>query len=313
MTPIRRVATVLVFVGIGLYVWIFAKRKYNRLFFYSLSPAGFRFGKAAVATIGPDHFATETEFNYGDWSNVSSAASGENKWLFFQDFSDGSAATVLIDDNFIPRLSKYYPPGQLGLLYTYVIVDGRGYLMLVVLPQSGKKAIGFGQVLDDGTFVEWWRTDLPDLPLPYATKPVGLKRAHAWYVNDDPPGGGSTVYVFDVKHAQIVSSRHWDAPLDGIIADEDIIFLYFHDGLKTTEICVLDGNQQLVTVKRTEFDFDFYTVPFDRVVGTPGAHLFYTYSSIGAAGAIRALGRGGFPLTHRTEKMDWTWHYVVEC
>lgn len=313
MISIRRVATVLVFVGVGLFVWILAKRKYNRLFFYSVRPNGVPFARAAVATIGPDHFAVESEFTYGDWSFVTSAANGENKWLFFQNSATGSAATALIDDNFILRVSKYYPPGALDFPYTHAVVDGRGYLLLIGILRGGEQIVGFGQVLDDGTYVEWWRTQLSDFPFPYARKPIGLKKAHAWYVNHDQPGGGSTVYVFDVKHAQIVSSRHWDAPLDGIIADEDVIFLYFHDGLKTTEICVLDGNQRLVTVKRTEFDFDFYTVPFDRVVGTPGAHLFYTYSSIGAAGAIRALGRGGFPLTHRTEKMDWTWHYVVEC
>jgi hypothetical protein len=262
-----------------------------------------------VATIGPDHFAIESEFTYSDWSFVTSAANGENKWLLFHDYEIGTAIG-LIDRNFIFRIKKFYAADALNFPWSYAVVDGRGYLMLVGSLQAGKLTLGFAQVLDDGTYVEWWRTELPAFPFSWGSPLVGLKSAHAWFTNEGE-NGPSTVYIFDVKHAQILSSREWSAPLRRMVVDREMVFLYFADHLKTTELCILNSSWQLVTIKRTEFDFDSYTVEFDNIASTPGAHLLYSAHTFHSDGAIRVLGRDGFKLTKRLSNMDWRYHYFV--
>ena len=224
----------------------------------------------------------------------------------------GSGATGLIDDDFIFRIKKFYQPGTLDFPYYSTVVDGRGYLMLNGFPRAGIATVGLAQVLDDGTYWQLWKTGLPDFPFPYPETVIGLKNAHAWY-KKDPHGGGSTVYIFDVKHAQFLSSRQWDAPLAGIVADGEIVCLHFSDPQRTTEICVLNSSQQLVTIKKTELDFELFTEPFDRIASTPGAHLQYTYNTFTAPGAIRVLSRDGFRLTKRLSNMDWRWQYIVQC
>ena len=173
-------------------------------------------------------------------------------------------------------------------------------------------SVGFAQVLDDGTFVEWWRAERSDLPFPTEQPLIGLKNAHTWFANKN--GGGSTVFLFDIKHGQVISQRDFDRTIHWMVADGDLIFLYFSDTLKSTELCVLDGNQQLQTLKHTEFDFASYTThDFDRITSTPGAHLLYTRQSFKAFGAIRVLGRDGFKLTHQLSNMDWRYHFAVRC
>jgi hypothetical protein len=269
-----------------------------------------------VATIGQDHFAIETEFTYGDYYFVTSAANGKNKWLLFHYYNIGTTIG-LIDHNFIFRIRKFYSADSLEFPWEYAVVDGRGYLMLVgLLPaHSPKLTVGFGQVLDDGTYVEWWRTELPGLPFSFGYPLIGLKSAHAWFT-DERGKGANTVYIFDIKHAQILSSRQWTAPIRGMVADGDIIYLSFDDHLRTTEICVLNSRMELVTVKRTEFDFHDYitTVGFqNQIASTPGAHLLYAAQSFDAGGEIRVLSRDGFKLTKQLSNMSWLWHYSVRC
>jgi|GEM_PF-3603501 hypothetical protein len=313
MPIFRRVAAVAVFVGLALIALTrWRPRRYNRLFLYAVRTDDFPFGRAAVVTIGPDHFAIESEFTYSDWYFVTSAANGKNKWLLFNNYKIGTAIG-LIDDNFIFRIKKFYSADSLEFPWTYAVVDGRGYLMLVGFLQAGL-TVGFGQVIDDdGTYVEWWRTELPGLPFSWGSPLIGLKSAHAWFTNDPAPGGPSTVYIFDVKEARILSSRQWTAPLRRMVVDGEIVFLYFDDHLKTTELCILNSTWQLVTIKRTEFDFDSYTVEFDHIASTPGAHLLYSAGSFTSAGAIRVLSRDGFKLTKRLNNMDWRYHYFVRC
>jgi hypothetical protein len=88
---------------------------------------------------------------------------------------------------------------------------------------------------------------------------------------------------------------------------------YFDDSLKTTELCILNSSWQILTIKRMEFDFDAYTVEFDNIASTPGAHLQYSTHTFDADGAIRVLSRYGFKLTKRLSNMDWNYDYVVQC
>ena len=97
------------------------------------------------------------------------------------------------------------------------------------------------------------------------------------------------------------------------MSDGDLVFLYFDDHLKTTELCILNSAWQLVTIKRTEFDFDAYTVEFGDVASTPGAHLLYSAHTFDADGAIRVLSRDAFKLTKRLSNMDWRYQYFVQC
>ena len=312
MPLFRRLAAVAVFVGLTLLAlsrW--RPRKYNRLFLYARRSDNFPFGRAAVATIGPDHFTIESEFTYGNWAFVTSAANGKNKWLLFHHYEIGTAIG-LIDDKFIFRIRQFYAVDALDFRWSYAVVDGRGCLMLVGAFPLGKLTVGFAQVLNDGSYMEWWREEIPDFPFPWGNPLIGLGTAHAWFSNASENGPG-TVYIFNIKLAQILSSRQWAAPLRCIVADGDLIFLYFDDHLKTTELCVLNSSSQLVTINRTEFDFDAYAIGFDAVVSTPGAHLLYSHNTFDADGAVRVLSQDGFKLTKRLSKADWRYDYLVEC
>jgi hypothetical protein len=131
MPLFRRVVAVAVFVWralVALSRWpgrYIMYRWYNRLFFYEVPSNNFPFSKAAVATIGPDHFAIETEFTYGDYYFVTSAANGKNKWLLFHYYNIGTTIG-LIDHNFIFRIKKFYSADSLEFPWTYAVVDGRG-------------------------------------------------------------------------------------------------------------------------------------------------------------------------------------------
>jgi hypothetical protein len=287
-------------------------RRLNRLFLLEPAYGKNMLARAAVATIGPNTFQIERSYAFAQWAFVTSAANGGNKWLLFHNLN-GSAATGLIDDDYVFRQVKYYPPGSLSdfPFPNTAVVDGRGYLLATGRSPDNRTVAAFAQVLDDGSYVEWWRTALSDFQLPYLHKVIGLQDSHLVYSNDN--SGGSTVYVFDIKHARVLSSRQWGAPLKGVVAEGNLIYLYFDDSIRTTELCVLDTSRQLVTLKRTEFDFDLSTVPFDRIASTPGAHLLYSYQSLDAPGAIRVLDQDGFKLTKRLSGMDWRWFYYVRC
>jgi hypothetical protein len=273
---------------------------------------------AAVATISPDHFAIERTFLFGNWSTVISAASGNKNWLFLHDGNTGSAATGLVDANFTFRRVKFYPPGSfVAWPYESAVVDGRGYLLLsgVALHHSPSKpvTVGFAQVLDDGSFVEWFRTELD---IPYPRNVVGLRDAHAWYENDATTGL-ATVYIFDVKTVRMLSSKKLDRGLDGIVVDGERICLYTQTKA-ITEICVLDINHQLVSMKLTDFDGDFFTDHFDLVASTPGAHLFYerapfTDNLRHDDASVRVFRPEGVRITTKVRNEHWAWHKVMRC
>jgi hypothetical protein len=314
MPLFRRIVAVAVFVGLSLIALSRLRpRGYNRLFLYAGRSDDFPFGRAAVATIAPDRFVIESEFTYSDWSFVTSAANGENKWLLFHNGEIGTAIG-LIDDHFIFRIRQFYPADASNFPWSYAVVDGRGCLMLAGLSIStpGKLTLGFAQVLNDGSYIEWWREELPEFPFFFGTPLIGLRNAHAWFINASE-NGPATVYIFNIKLAQILSSRQWSAPLRRIVADGELIFLYFDDDLKTTELCILNSNWELVTIKRKEFDFDAYTVAFDDIASTPGAHLLYSHHTVDSDGAIRVLSHDGFKLTKRLSNMDWRYQYIVPC
>src|SRR6478672_4170139 len=98
MLSIRRVVTVAAVVGLALYAWTRWRRNlFHRLFLYEAEIELNPFARAAVATISPNHFTIESEYTYGAWTYVTSAASGKKKWLLFYSVRTGSVATALID------------------------------------------------------------------------------------------------------------------------------------------------------------------------------------------------------------------------
>lgn len=264
----------------------------------------------AIATISPDDFSIERTFQFDDLNIVASAASGNKKWLLLHNLDAGTLTVGLINPDFSFYRYNFYPRGTFNPWpYQSAVVDGRGYLMLSGAEFS-KVVIGFAQVLSDGTFVEWWRTTLD---IPYPRNIVGLKDAHAWYENDYERGRG-TVYIFDVKHAQMLSTRAFDREINAIIVDGERVCLYTRTRL-ITEIFVLDHNHQLVSVKYTEYDADFQDVSFYlAVASTPGAHLLYgRYPDAGSKASVRVFEPGGLRITTRFRQPDWPWLYVEPC
>lgn len=286
--------------------------KTNRLFLYSIRLNERELARGAVASIGPGFFQAESPFAYGDWTLVASAATPKRKWLLFYDSRTGAAATAWVDRSGLLQTGKSYPHGTLTFPYQIMAADGRGCLMLWGAGFEGKSHIGFAQVLDDGTFVEWWRTERLNFPLP--SGPVAaLADCHIWFTNDRAPGQGSTVHLFDIKSGQFLGSRRWGARIRWMVVDGDLLFLYFADSLRTTELCVVEANRQITTLKRTEFNFAEYPDGFNRIASTPGAHLQYEYQAYQAPGWIRVLTRDGFRLSATLSKMDWRWHYFIPC
>jgi hypothetical protein len=295
----------------------------NRLFLYSYKglfeqpedPDGL--SMAAVATISPGFFQFEDSFPFGDWSTVASAANGKKKWLFLHNRDDGSAQTGSVDNRYRYQITKNCPPGTFSdWPYHFTVVNGLGYLLLIGNNPGGGVAVGLGEVLDDGTFVEWWRTVL-NIPGPdnNTNSVVGLPKAHAWFSSsplvNQQPAGGSTI-IFDVKHAQVLSTRRSEVVWEGIATEGDLLYL-FSFSEKKSEICVLNDNQQLVPVKATGLDPDLVKNPDQIVASTPGAHLGYTFPSRGSEAHVRVLSRSGFPATYRIDDMGRVWEYIVRC
>lgn len=285
--------------------------KTNRLLLYAARLYPNQPARAAIATISPFGFEVGSPFFFGDWTIVTSAATSKRKWLLLLDTRNGDVATAWVDRSSAIHIAKLYRGSALDFPYFQFGVDGRGCLALLSTA-GGKTLLGFAQVLDDGTLVEWWHASRSDIPL--ADGPiVGLRGAHAWFRNDPNLGNGSTVFVLDVKRGQLLSTRRWGARIEWMVADGDLLFIFFNDRMRTTELCILDGAYQIHTLKRTEFDFETYTDGFDRIASTPGAHLLYQAHTYEAFGQIRVLNRDGFKLTTKLSKMDWRWHYYVPC
>ncbi|MEO6327361.1 MAG: hypothetical protein ABIO55_00425, partial [Ginsengibacter sp.] len=266
----------------------------NRLFFYSPIFRDKMLATGAVATLAPNFFSLEPSFTlFEDFSFVTSAATKKKKWLLFHK-SDGSGCTAFVDRNYIFNVIKYYPPNALSdWPWEYVKVDGRGYLLLIGLPfhedTGGKLHVGFAQVLDDGTYVEWWRTLLP---MSYPDWIVGLPGAHAWYVKDKAPGVGGTLYIFDVKHAQILGSRRWEEQWDGMACEGNILF--FYTSRNNSEMCILKDNYEIVTVRKRGLDPDLLlSLPFDYIASTGGIHFCWTFT-LAYQPRIRVLSPAGF-------------------
>ena len=266
----------------------------------------------AIATISADHFRIERTFPFEDLGIVASAAHGNKKWLLLENRQAGTLTVGLVNPDFSFHRVRFYPRGTFTpWRFMVAAVDGRGYLMLSGTSRSPSKVlIGFAEVLDDGTFVEWWRTEL-DIPFPVYI--VGLKDAHAWYDNDYKTGRG-TVYIFDVKRAQMLSSRSFDREINLMVVDGDRVCLFTRDRL-ITEIFVIDGNHQLVSVKYTEYDRDFLDEsPYLAVASTPGAHLLYgRYPGQGERASVRVFEPGGLRVTTRFRQPAFPWLYVEPC
>jgi hypothetical protein len=323
---ILKIATTTTFVGLTLAALgrSTRARPANRLLLYRYADRKQFFGdKARVgialgATITPNGFYIERPVQMDAWDFIASARSGGKNWLLLSNLDTQTVATGLIDENFVFKVSQIYPKGSSFFPWQVVEADGRGYLLMIGLTKEDGPTFGFGEVLADGTFAQWWSTPTPNGIFPrYA---VGLKNAHAFYVNDPTPATGTTVYVFDVKHSQILCTRRFEAGLRprGIVVDGELIYFYDNDG--TTEICELDGNRQLVRIRRTEFDREIATpegdFALDRIASTPGAHLCFYDNSIGPGGPgakVRVLTRKGFPVTAAVSTMDWTWYYYARC
>jgi hypothetical protein len=245
-------------------------------------------GVALGATIDASGFYVERPVEIGVWDFITSARRHGKNWLLLSNSSqEQTVSTGRVDDNFAFKIKKLYPNGSVSFPWQVVVTDGLGHLLMIGLPIKGEPIFGFGQVLDDGTFVEWWRTPFPNGMYPY--RAFGLKDAHAWYINDP-----------HVKHAQILSTRRFVPGLrnGGIVVDGDLI--YFQDQEGTTEICVLDRDHRLVTIKRTEFDHETATpegyFAFDGVVSTPGAHLCFSNQTLWSSATVRVLGRNGLKM-----------------
>lgn len=323
-----RIAALVALLGVGAVALIGrVSVRPGRLFLYSYKsqnkgPGGVGgTSVATVATIAPGYFRVENVFPFGDWSTVAGAARGGKNWLFLHNRKDGSAATGLVDRNFTFQPAKYYPPGTYAdWPYTYTVANGRGDLLSVGPTGTGDTRVGFAQVLDDGTFVEWWRTVLPGPGPSYGARwhatVVGLPDAHAW-LRSDPPGptgasppGGCTVTVFDAKHATRLSTRRYARDWDGIVTDGNLVYLF--DGFaKIAEVCAVDAAHQLVTVKPAQYDTDLSRDTYEFVGSARGAHLAYTYGS--GAASVRTLGKGGFPSTLRVNGLYGFWDYANPC
>ena len=176
----------------------------------------------AIATISPDDFSIERTFQFDDLNIVASAASGNKKWLLLHNLDTGTLTVGLINPNFSFYRYKFLPARHIQPLALPVSGRRRSGLSDAERRRFSKVVIGFAQVLSDGTFVEWWRTTLD---IPYPRNIVGLKDAHAWYENDYERGRG-TVYIFDVKHAQMLSTRAFDREINAIIVDGERVCLY---------------------------------------------------------------------------------------
>ena len=323
MSPFVRIAITTTLVGLGLVALarITRARRPNRLLLYRYADRRqffgdrARVGVALGATIGASGFYVERPVEIGVWDFITSARSGGKNWLLLSNNEEQTVATGSVDANFAFKIEKLYPNGSVSFPWQVVVANGLGHLLMIGVPLEGGPTVGFGQVLDDGTFVEWWRTPSPNGM--YPSFAVGLKDAHAWYIHDPLPATGTTVYIFDVKHAQILSTRRFVPGLreGGIVVDGDLI--YFHDRQGTTEICVLDRDHRLVTIKRTEFDREIATpeghFAFDRVASTPGAHLCFSDHTLRSSATVRVLGRNGFPISARVARADWTWFYYTRC
>ena len=285
--------------------------KTNRVFLYSVRIYPNQPARAAIATISPFGFQVGSASFLGDWTSVTGAATANRKWLLLHDRRTGSLATAWVDRDLILHTAKTYLLGAINYPFHTAGVDGRGCLALLGGGGPDPLLLGFAQVLDDGTFVEWWRTPRSDLRL--ADGPiVGLTDTHAWFSNDRA-GSGSTLFLVDVKRGQIMGSRRWSASIQWMVGEGNLLFLYLNDRLRTTELCAVDENYRIVTLKRTELDFDAWPDGFDRIASTPGAHLQYAQQAYGAFGSIRVLSRDGFKLTTKLSGMDWRWHYFVPC
>jgi hypothetical protein len=297
-------------------------RRPNRLFLYSYQgwpdrPPGA--SVAAVASIGPGFFQIENTFNFGDWTTVANARNGRNDWLFFHNRYNGAAETGYVDHGFRYHTKTTYPPGTFSdWPFQFAVVNGLGQLLLLGYKGSGA-VVGLAEVLDDGTFVEWWRTEV-DIPLPDfdVSSLVGLPNAHAWFSSSPAqhqrPAGGSVV-VFDVKHARVVSTRRSEVVWDSIAVDGDLLYLFnAFEGL--SEICSVDEDGELATVKAAAQDADVTRNLDQYVASTRGAHLGYSYPRRTAH--VRVLSRSGFPSTYEVNDSDklWmekVWVNIVPC
>jgi hypothetical protein len=99
-----------------------------------------------------------------------------------------------------------------------------------------------------------------------------------------------------------------------MIVEGDRVCLYTRDR-QITEICVIDPNHQLLSVKYTELDADFVDVSFYfAVASTAEAHLLYgRYPDQSAKATVRVFEPGGLRITHRLTQTAWPWLYVEPC
>lgn len=289
------------------------RRHSDRLFLYAEETDRYPFPRTGVASLNRNHFRVQREYASSAWTFVIAAANGKNKWLFLRNSTTRAAATAWLDQNHTLRIAQYYPPGALDFPFREAAVDGRGYLLLAGALRNGSPLLSFAQVLEDGAFTEWWRSEVPGFPQPRDGWLRGLRSGHIWFVNQPEDQGGSTVYIFDVKTGTMLSTREFTSAIGGFVVDGNLVYIYFTDPLKTTELCMIDSQYRLITLGHKQFDFDFYEVPFNSIVSTPGAHLQYTYQGVGADGAIQVLTSNGFTLTTRLTGIDWRWHYMVPC
>lgn len=194
------------------------------------------------------------------------------------------------------------------------MVDGLGHLLLIGYNRAGGVVLGLAEVLEDGTFVEGWRTVL-DIPPPdfNVSSVVGLPNAHAWFSSspaiNQQSVGGSTV-IFDAKHARVITTRRSEEVWQAIAVEGDLLYLFNNfDG--QSEICSLNNSGQLVAVKAAGRDSDIIHNPDQYVVSTPGAHLGYNYP--GHEAHVRVLNRNGFPSTYKVDDMGKVWVNIVPC
>jgi hypothetical protein len=322
--PIVWIATTATLVGLGLVA--LARRTTrakpaNRLLLYRYADRRqyvgdtARLGIAVAATITPSGFYVESQVEMEAWDLITSARSGGKNWLLLINHQDETVATGLVDENFKFKISQRYPYGSPFFPWQTIEPNNLGYLLLSGIVEPDGSMIGFGQVLDDGTLMEWWRKPLPIDMLPQVA--FGFKDVHAWYVNDPAPGVGATVYIYDIKHAQVLCTRRFDGGLGypGMVVDGDLI--YFYDKFATTEICTLDSNHQLVRVRRKEDDREIVLpigeLALKRIASTPGAHLCYDDQRTIGPAEIRVLKPTGFPITARVPELDATFYFYVRC
>jgi hypothetical protein len=279
----------------------------SRLFLYGLhtGPGGHPRSAAAIGLLDSAGFNIVHVYppgTFGIWSGVHAAARNGIRWLLFLTH-DGSAATGTIDRNFAFAQAKTFAPAAPPTDWRRAAVDGNGELLLTASLTTGTTTIGFGQVDSDGTFIVWWKSQVP---LPSPEKLLGLPNAHAWLTITNGTQPTSTVSL--LHRGTIVGSRTWNEQWTGMAVHGNLLAVYrgvrqfpiptrTHTTPPHYEVCRVTADHQITTVWNYE---DFPPAIANTVgtdINTSAGILFYQFAIGSNVAEVRSLTERGFVRT----------------